>query len=242
MNIEIFIEAMAEEKSYIEDRMQGRDSSLPDRLKAYGYEELSEYFDDKRDYLFSQIKFNFVEVPMPNGVSEIFKMIEANKPGVLFVDWEDTYVVCGNKGLEEFNQEYCEANGITFFPLYTGGGTIVGSKGDFSFGVCYPKNILIDSNYILNCVRNILQCNTSLDVSVSGNDILLGGKKICGSATYTKADVSMTIMHFSFNDWSELISNICTTSKQGKEVAYVNFMSRADFKAGVLEWLQKNLY
>ena len=236
------INAMEEEKRYINDKMQGKDTSLPDRLKEYGYNELSEYFKDKRDYQFSQIEFNFVEEPMPNGVTEIFKMINSNKAGILFVDWEDTYVVCGDKGLEEFNRKYCEENNITFFPLYTGGGTIVGGKGDFSFGVCYPKSTLIDAAYILNSVKDILQKYTSLTISVEGNDILFDGKKICGSATYMIANVSMTIMHFSFSDWSELISNICTTSKQGKEVGYVSFMTHSDFKGDVLKWLQRRLY
>ncbi len=232
-------QAMTEEKLYVQDRMKNIDTNLLDRLALYGYSNLTEYFADKREYEFSQIKFNFVEEPMPNGVSEIFKMINTNKSGILFVDWENTYVVCGNRGIEEFNQKYCEEHNITFFPLHTNGGTIVGSRGDFSLGIYCPKNIIGSSSYILNNVVAILQKYTSANVTVDGNDIVIDGKKICGSANYEQNNMLMVIMHFSFSDWTDLISNICLTTKQSKPVAYVDFISRDQFKKEVLRWLQK---
>jgi hypothetical protein len=47
------IEAMREEQIYIQDRMKGIDNSLLERLTVHGYNELSHYFIDKRDYLFN---------------------------------------------------------------------------------------------------------------------------------------------------------------------------------------------
>ena len=228
--------AILEEKAYVVDRLNRIDTNLSERLSTYGYSNLKDYFADKQEYEFSQIKFNFVEEPMPNGVSEIFKMIDTNKPGILFVDWEDTYVVCGNRGIEEFNQAYCEEHNITHFPLYTNGGTIVGSSGDFSLGIYCPKNI-VSTQYILNKVSNILQKYTSVAISVNGNDIVADGNKICGSANYTSDNMIMTIMHFSFSDWSDLISSICSTTKKSKPIGYINFMKRDQFKKEVLEWL-----
>ena len=234
------IKAMEEEKKYLSDKFNKIDTNLADRLSTYGYSNLKDYFVDKQEYKFSQIKFNFVEEPMPKGVSEIFNMINTNESGILFVDWEDTYVVCGNQGIEEFNQQYCEEHNITFFPLYTNGGTIVGSIGDFSLGICCPKDIVENANYILNNIRAILQKHTSASVSVDGNDILVNGNKICGSASYTKDNMLMVIMHFSFNDWTDLISNICLTTKKSKPVSYVDFMTREQFKEEVLKWLRKS--
>ena len=233
------IAAIAEEKAYIADRMQGIETSLIARLEQYGYTSLDPYFVDKMDYLFSQVEFNVVEELMPKGVGEIFNMLNTNKAGVLLVDWEDTYVVCADRGIKEFNQQYCEEHGITFFPLYTGGGTIVGSVGDFSFGVCTPKNVVKSSSYILNKVRDILQKYTDKSVTINGNDICVDGKKISGTANYTKGDVFMVILHFSFGDHSELISNICTTAKESKSITYVDFMTRSELKKEVLLWLCK---
>ena len=226
------------ERQYIDLRLSGLEPfPLFEEIEKLGFSSLEDYFENKRSYLFKQIDFNYVEEPMPNGVSEIFKMVKTNEPGILFVDWEDTFVVSGNEGLETLNKDYCEENDITIFPLHTGGGTIVGSKGDFSFGVCCPRDIVDDSDFILNHVRDILHRHTDLAVTVNRNDICVDGKKICGSANYAFKDVFMVIMHFSFNDWSNLISNICTTNKIGKNVSFVDFVAKDEFKQEVLEWL-----
>lgn len=233
------VKAIEREKVYLSHRRKGEEPfHLIDAVKEHGFENLEQYFIEKREYLFSKLEFNFVEQLMPGGVAEIFKMIDANVPGVLFVDWEDTYVVCANRGLEEFNRQYCEENNITFFPLHTGGGTIVGSKGDFSFGVCCPITVVNDPSFILNGVRDILQRHTGGVVTVDGNDICVNGNKISGTANYQKDDVFMVILHFSFADHSDLISKICTTSKVCKTVSYVDFMSRTEFKQEVAKWLR----
>lgn len=231
--------AMAKEDEYLAYRMRGEEPfHLSDAIAECGFETLEEYFKAKHDYEFSSVEFDFVEEPMPNGVAEIFKMINTNRAGVLFVDWEETYVVCADTGLEEFNKQYCEEHNITFFPLHVGGGTIVGSTGDFSFGVCCPTAVNSDPHFILKRVAEILQRHTSKTVSVKGNDITVGGNKVCGSASYEKSDVLMVIMHFSFEDWSELISNICQPKKTGKPVGYVDFVTRDVFKREVAEWLR----
>ena len=62
------IGAIAEEKLYVADRMKQINTSLIDRLKPFGYETIEEYFNEKRNFLYSQTEFNFVEDPMPNGV------------------------------------------------------------------------------------------------------------------------------------------------------------------------------
>ena len=233
------VKAMEREETYLSHRMKGEEPfHLIDAVKECGFDTLEAYFEAKREYLFGNLDFHLVEQPMPGGVAEIFKMIQANVPGALFVDWEDTYVVSGTQGLATFNREYCEENGITVFDLQTGGGTIVGSEGDFSLGVCYPMAACDDQRVILNHVKDILQRHTDKIISVDGNDILADGNKISGTATYRGADVLMTILHFSFADWSELISAICTTTKVGKTVSYVDFVSRAEFKQEVMEWLR----
>lgn len=225
------------EKYYLECRMKNEyPFHLVDKIRECGFDSLEEYHEAKKDYNFSQIKFPQVIQPMPEGVSEIFKMIQTNKAGTLFVDWNETYVVAGNKGMESLNKEYCEENNITIFPLHTGGGTIVGSTGDFSLGICVPKDTGIDSPYLLRKVGDILQRHTECIVTIEGNDICFDGKKISGTASYPVNDIIMTIMHFSFTDWSDLISHIC--NKNGKTVAFVDCVTREQFKQEVSEWLE----
>lgn len=227
------------EKAYLEHRMKGEEPfHMIDAIKECGFETLEEYFAVKQDYLFGQLQFRYVDKPMPGGVAEIFEVIKSNAPGALFVDWERTYVVCANAGLEEFNREYCIENKIPFFPLYTDGGTIVGAKGDFSLGICCPQFAVNDYHYILNGVKNILQRHTEKEVTVRGNDICVDGNKICGSASYRSGKVLMVIMHFTFTDLSDLISKICRTTKTGKPVTYIDFITRDTFKTEVAEWLR----
>lgn len=233
------VKAINIREEYFKLKAQGiHQYHLIDKLQECGFESIEQFEEEERVYRLGLVEFNYVEQPMPGGVAEIFKMIESNKPGVLFVDWEDTYVVCGDAGMKSFNEEYCKENNITVFPLYSPGGSIVGSKGDFSFGVCTPLRAKADAWFILNQVKAIIQRYTDLVVTVEGNDILVDNKKICGSAFYQGENVLMVIMHFSFEDWSELISHICNPNKVGKPVSYIDFMTRQEFKQEVKRWLR----
>lgn len=231
------VRAIDVEETYLAHRMRGEyPFHLVDKIKECGFGSLEDYFSAKSEYTFNQLSFNYVVEPMPNGVSEIFKMIQTGQAGVLFVDWENTFVVAGNTGIETLNQEYCKNNNITIFPLHTGGGTIVGSTGDFSFGVCCPVGV-VDSAFILNKTKDILQKHTDKEITVKGNDICIDGNKISGTAAYQSNGVLMTILHFSFTDHSKLISEICVKATS-KPVTYVDFVTRDVFKQEVAEWLQ----
>lgn len=235
VNIESAIQL---EEQYVQYRLNKEEPfSLIDEIKKCGFNNFEDYFQAKNAYLLSHLNFNFIEQPMPNGVSEIFKMIENNRAGILFVDWENTFVVSGNDGLETFNEEFCKKNNIQVFPLYTNGGAIVGTQGDFSLGICIPSNLSINDNFILNKIKDIIQKYTLKTVSVNKNDILIDGNKICGSATYQGKDVIMVIMHFSFSDRIDLISKICITNKINKPIGFIDFITRQEFKQEILTWL-----
>lgn len=230
--------AMKIEEAYVQHRLNNEEPfALVDEIKKCGFNSLSDYFNEKTIYLLSSLDFNLVIQPMPEGVAEIFKMIESNRSGILLVDWEDTFVVSGSDGLETFNEEFCRENNIQFFPLHTGGGTIVGTKGDISIGICVPSSLFTNADFILNKIKDILQKSTQEKVSVDKNDILIDGNKICGSAVYRSRDIIMIIMHFSFSDKHELISKICTTNKTGKPIGFISSMTREEFKKEVSEWL-----
>lgn len=211
---------------------------LIDKIKECGFKTLKEYFKAKQLYKFENLEFNYVEELISNGVSEAFKMIEANQAGVLFANWDDTYVVSGTNGMETLNKEYCEENNITIFNLHMAGGAIVGSEDDFSFGICYPKDIRISFNFILNEMKNILQRYTDKNIEVKGNDIVVDNKKVCGTTVYDGKDVLMVILYFSFSDKSELINNICITNKVNKPVGYIDFITKDVFKKEVSTWLR----
>ena len=234
------VKAMDIENEYQVCRANGRyPYHLLDKIKDCGFESLEEYFETKRDYQFNHLDFTFIEVSQEEIIPEIKRILAQKLTGVQFFDSPVTCVFNGFSGDASFNLEYCIKNDIVVLPLLTGGGTIVHQAGDFSWGVCCPSDININSQYILDGVRNILQKYTDKNVAVDGNDILVDGNKVCGSTTYNNNGTFLFVSYYSFNDKTELISNICN-KVSGKIPGYIDFMTKAEFKQEVSKWLRVN--
>lgn len=230
--------AIEYEKEYQAARVNGEyPFHLVDKIKECGFESIKEYHELKKTHQFEQLNFEYIETNPRECLKDVFKVMALGKTCFLFSDTDETFVFNGNAN---YNQDYCLNHNIPIYPIQTSGGTIVSSKGDLSFGVCCPKTNGIDRNYVLNGLKNVLQKHTAAIVTVDGNDILVGDKKVIGSASYWQNNVFMFVCHISFCDNTELISNICITSKVGKTVGYIDFMTREEFKQGVSEWLLTN--
>lgn len=232
------IEAIKTEKEYWRQRSMYLDTyNLVDKLKEFGFKSFEEYEQQKRLYFFNNLKFNKVENITPNAVEEVFKMIDNGKSGVLLIDWDRTAVLSGSGGLKTMDTTYCEHNNIPVYPINTVGGTIVGTEEDFSLGICCPNKIKVDDEFILNLIKELIQKYTNDKVTVDGNDILIANKKVCGSSRYLTDKIYMFVAHFSFSDKTELIKNICHPDKIGKDVGYIDCMTKEDFKREVCTWL-----
>lgn len=233
------INAIKVEEEYIQYRLNNEEPFiLIDEIKKCGFDNLNDYFKAKELYLFSTLNFNVIEKPMPYGLDEVFKVLESKSLSAIVVDWEDTLVLCGEDGVKTFNEDYCKENDILVRLIHTGGGTIFGTKGDFSLGISIPSNMFTDTNFILNKMADIIQKYTSETVVVDRNDILINGYKVCGSANYRLNDIIMIVFYFSFSDKLDLISKICTTDKVSKPIGHINSMTREEFKKEVREWLR----
>ena len=230
------IKAIEIEKTYLDCRLKGEyPFHLVDKIKECGFEDISEYFNEKRKHQLTNINFEYIEKEPKECITEVLHMIDEKVTGILFVDTDSLFIFNGNS---EYNEEYCNKNSIPVYPIYTNGGTIVSQAGDFSLGVCCPNNIKIDATFILNCIKDILQKYTNKVITIEGNDLLVDGKKVSGSAVYDKDEMFMFVAHFSFNDSINLINNICKPNKIGKTVGYIDFIDREIFKKEVKSWLQ----
>ena len=233
------VKAIEKEKEYISYRMKGEEPfHLVDAVNECGFADLTDYFEVKRKYDFKQMKFEFIEKKPSECIQEVFRMMAAKVTGVLFVDSDSTFVF---NGTANYNQDYCTKENIPVFPIGTNGGTIVCTDGDFSIGICFPTSAGLNYADILKAIKDILQKHTERIVTVNGNDVLVDKMKVLGSAHYDGNDVFMFVAHLSFSDKAELISNICTTTKIGKDVGSIDFMTRTDFKQGVSEWLKLSI-
>lgn len=138
-------------------------------------------------------------------------------------------------GSEPFNKDYCIEHNIPIVEYLTNGGTLIASDKELSIGVCVPDNINIDMNYMLNGLRDILAKYMD-DVVVDNNDILLSGKKVCGSTEYRMNNRFAFIAQFSFDDKLDLINKICP-STSGKIPHYLTKITREQLRKEILTWL-----
>lgn len=227
------------EKYYLECRMKGEyPFHLIDKIKECGFESLHEYQETKKEYELLNLDFKFHNVSQADIVPEVHRILTDKVIGIWFADSEETCVFNGNQGAQTFNEEYCKKNEITAYNYLTDGGSIIHKAGDFSFGISCPVELNINATFILNKIKNILERHTDKTLVVSGNDILLDGFKICGSATYNVNGIFLFLSYFSFCDHSDLLGNICPLPKSGKTPGYIDFITRDQFKEEVAEWLQ----
>lgn len=230
------VKAIEKEKTYLSHRMKGEEPfHLVDAIKECGFSSLEEYFSAKTERTFNGLTFSIIEKKPRECIDYFFQMMDRKESGVVFIDSDETFVFSGES--KPYNAEFLEANNIPIYPLYTKGGTIVSTEGDFSIGICFPENTGVDVYFILSKLKEIFS-EYMENVEVSGNDILLNGSKICGSIMYHKNGMKCFACHFSFNDNSELIGKICSVAGSIKTPTVINGLTVEQFKKAVGAWLR----
>lgn len=229
------VKAIEKEKEYLGYRKQGKEPfHLVDVIKECGFESLSEYFEEKTKYEFEHLQFKAIETSPEKAVSDIMNCIINKKTTILFAETPFTLVWNGINS--SFNETYCKEHQIPVFPLYTGGGTIVSTKGDLNIGICVPDRNKIKSYFVLNGLVKIFQKYTNKNVVIDGNDILIDNKKVVGSATYRLNNMFVFIAPVSLTEKTELINNICV-KKSSKTPTHIDFMTANELKQEVTQWL-----
>lgn len=230
------IGAMNKEREYLSFRAKGEEPyHLVDAVKEYGFESLNEYFEAKRDFEFTHQKFELIETTPEKMVANIFDIIEKKRTSFLFTITDKTLVWNGNNGA--YNAEYCNECGIPIYSFYTGGGTIVSTPGDFNFGICVPLDTNVNCDYILNRISKIFKKYTNKQVEVSGNDIIVGGLKVLGSAFYKNNKMFMFVASVSMSNKNDLICNICYKHST-KQPGYIDFMTAEQLRGEIEKWLK----
>lgn len=230
--------AIEREKEYLLYRAKNEEPfHLVDAVKECGFESLAEYFNAKKDYLFEQLEFLYMEKEADVCMANLFRMMSEKETAISFTDTNYPLVYLGES--KPYNAEYCKENNITVLPLYTRGGAIVSSVGDLSTGICLPDNVGVNDYFILSKMRDIFGKYIE-NVTVDGNDILINGQKVCGSSHYKSNGMYLFVAHFSFTDSTELIKNVCEVEnvQSVKVPTYITGITREQFKQEVREWLR----
>lgn len=230
------IGAIAEEESYISERVRGIDSNLSERLALYGYDTLTDYFTDKKAYLFEQWKpeLNVIDIAVfPAAVTDA---IVNKKYGIYMVNYDGVCAWCGHKN--QVDHETCEKLGVRVVELNYNGGVIISSENDVDIMVIAPMSYGFTADTFLSKYHEILKRHFP-DAVREGNDILIDNRKVVGVATGSVKDVFMTVTHVSFADYTDLISEICL-KKSSKEPGHVDssVFTRGQMVGEVLAWLR----
>lgn len=224
------------EEQYIQYRLNNKEPfSLEDEIKKCGFDNLEQYFDKKLDFQISQLNFSVEDVLPFTATDAMLNLMNTKTNGILLMNTDQTVVYHGSK---DFNREYCEENNIPVIEHYSNGGTLVASDGELSIGICMPFFNGLSGRYMLLKLKNIFDKYYD-DVVIDNNDIMIDGKKVCGTTVYPTSEVFGFLAQFSFDDKSELISKICypSESDSNKIAGYIDKLTREELRKEVLEWL-----
>lgn len=231
-------EAIELEKQYIQFRLEGKEPfSFVEEIQKLGYENLKKYSDAKLEYQISELDFTVEEVYPFSAAAVMLELMREKKNGILLMDTDRTVVYHGS---EDFNREYCEENNIPVIEHYSVGGTLVASDKEFSIGICMPRLQGLSTEYMLLKLKGILdKYYQENEVTIDNNDILINGRKVCGTTVYPTQEIFGFLAQFSFDDKSELIEKICYPSKSGsnKPVGYIDKLTREELREEILLWL-----
>lgn len=105
-----------------------------------------------------------------------------------FFMWQvaPTVIFGRNQVMEnEVNVEYCKEKGIQMYRRKSGGGCVYADKGNVMLSyVCDGDNVGFTFNKFLNMVVLVLRRMGVEAACTSHNDVMIGDRKVCGTAFY----------------------------------------------------------
>jgi hypothetical protein len=234
--IKDFSKALEEEKRYVADHMNGIDTNLLERLKCFGYETLSEYFTDKKQYNWNNWKPEIRRTDIAIVAEEVERAIREKDYGVYIPTVSGVYAFYGINGVDK---ELCRELNVRPVNMGYRGGIIIGSDEDFAIEIVMPASLNIRNTEIMNKMVEIISQYVD-NVSIDNNDILVDGKKVMGCVERHIDNVYTWAAQVSFGDYTEYISKICKkpVKKQPSKINR-NHLSREKLEQEVLKWLLK---
>ncbi len=221
-------------------------NQIPEEISFYkqiidlGFEDLEDFFNQKKEYEMQQCLRNKVIDVLPKDAMATFaSFLKTKTYAIASIVTDQTCVHCGNDPNKTINVQYCKDNNIPIYPYDTFGGSIVVSKGDYTIILSVPEKINISSTFLLRNFEKILK-KYFTNISIEGNDILYNNKKIAGSTNLSTEDSFSLSITFSMSPKDELIYNICGEPTTGKYPGYLdqNVLSTDKLKEELLTWLQ----
>ena len=210
------------------------------QIKALGYTDLEEFFNDKIEYEMQHILNGQVySVEPKDAMPTLRSLLQNNKYGIVSVYTNETCVHHGQDPSKTLNIKYCEEHNIPIYSYDSFGGNIVATKNDYSVALLLPLTIDISAGFILEKTKEILLKYFD-KVEIQDNDILINNKKVAGATSFGTDEFFFLIYHFSMSDKEELITAICGEPTSGKQPGYIDtaILSTEQLMEDFLSWLQ----
>lgn len=230
--------AIQKEEEYIQRKVYQEDNTanIYNYLAEAGYDNISEFREDKTIYLLKHQNYIIDEVPeikedcyvdkIKNKIPAFVYIIHSGNNFAFVPNTFDKDDILAEYNIIPARMNYEAKNGV-----------IITSDGDLRVVLIIPDFIEIPQNYFLIKIRDYLS-NYFDDVRIDNNDIMLNNKKVLGSGLKNENSMNVFMFQITFVDRSELIKKICTTSV--KEPGYIdpNIVSPEQLKNEFLSWLQ----
>lgn len=227
----------AEDRYLVERLAYEHDVSIYDFIQPYGYLTLDEYQNDKKDYLLAQTGM----IVHLTDMTEIEDRVEANVinkiPSVFIPTADAQFAWVGVR--DEIDAELFERYSVHPYNMRYIGGTIISGPEDFSIAIITPSSCGLTCNYYMERIGEFLSKYFD-NVEVTGNDILIDGKKVAGAVVREVNDVFLFATQISFKDRTDVINILCPP--HGDKIPGCidsSVLSRDELQGEILSWFEE---
>ena len=115
----------------------------------------------------------------------------------------------------EVNVPYCQQHGIQMYRRKSGGGCVYADKGNVMLSyVCDGDNVGFTFNKFINMLLLVLRRMGVEAISTSHNDVMVGDRKVCGTAFYHLPGRNIVHSTFLYDTEMEHMLNAITPSRE----------------------------
>lgn len=239
MDNDNIIAAMVAEQEYLAEKAKGTRPDIHHYLDKYGYADIEKYHSDKTQHQIRSLGLRGEVLPYISA-EEMHGYVDRQEPVLVFyIDTQDSYAF-----IPVEYDDYATLASENLVPIqfgYSAGrGVIVSASGDLRIYLLIPSHIDIDAYWFLSKFERLFK-NLGMDAEGSGNDILVGGKKVIGSAWVTENGMTNLLFQVSFNSSSEHLSRIeRVCGSADKQPGYIDssIISPIQLREEFMSWLQ----
>ena len=214
--------------------------SFSQKILRLGYNNLEEFFEEKREHEMQEILKNQIyDVEPKDAMKTLRQLINDHASGIVSVYTTETCVHHGQDPSKFLDVQLCKELNIPIYDYDSYGGNIIATEGDYSIALLIPSFIDISAQFFLEHIKIILE-KYFTNVIIQDNDIILDGNKVVGVTSFGNDEFFFVIAHFSMSSKEDLIYELCGEPVSNKIPGYIDtdVLSTEQLMEDILSWLQ----